>query len=438
MAQEFRTTSNTLEWRFAGETDWRKVADLPVGGQSPAVSLAVLGTYESAAEIVSFDPKTDHAFVVNANVAAVDVLDISDPANPSKIGTVDLSQYGAGVNSVDVNRGILAVAVEGFEVDSPGRAVFFDTATLEHLGDVATGVLPDMIVFSPNGRHVLTANEGQPSDDYSINPPGTITIINIPRGVDSAYAATATFDTWSSNPGALETRGLRIFGPGANLSADAEPEYITISPDSTTAYVTLQENNAIAVVDIQRATVTAILPLGYKDHSLPGNELDASDEDGAINIRNWPVLGLYQPDAIASFTAPDGNLYLVTANEGDARDYDGYSEEERVQDLTLDRNAFPNRDELQAEENLARLKTTSASGDTDGDGDHDVIYSYGARSLTIWDTNGNVVFDSGSQIAHMLAQRSPETFNSQGTASSFDSRSDDKGPEPRGHRHRAA
>ena len=85
---------------------------------------------------------------------------------------------------------------------------------------------------------------------------------------------------------------------------------------------------------------------------LPGNELDASDEDGAINIRNWPVLGLYQPDAIASFTAPDGNLYLVTANEGDARDYDGYSEEERVQDLTLDRNAFPNREELQAEENL--------------------------------------------------------------------------------------
>ena len=228
---------------------------------------------------------------------------------------------------------------------------------------------------------------------------------------------------------ALSQRGLRVFGPGADLAADAEPEYITVSPDSATAYVSLQENNAIEVVDIASASITNILPLGYKDHSRYGNELDASNEDGGINITNCPVLGMYQPDAIVSYVASDGRLYLVSANEGDARDYDGSSEGARIKDLTLDPARFPNAAQLQTDESLGRLKTTRAFGDTDGDGDHDLIYSYGARSLTIWDTSGNVVFDSGSEIATMLRDSAPEIFNSNGLASSFDSRSDDKGAE---------
>jgi DNA-binding beta-propeller fold protein YncE len=399
------------------------------------VSLRHLGAYdsgvifESAAEIVAFDPTTDRAFVVNAMAAAVDVLDVSDPANPTKIDSLDASAYGTGINSVDVHGGTLAAAVEGTEVDSPGMAVFYDTDTLEELGSVQTGVLPDMIVFSPDGNYVLTADEGQPSDDYTIDPPGTITVIDVSGGFDNPTPATASFGG-ELDVEALSQRGLRVFGPGADLSADAEPEYITISPDSATAYVSLQENNAIAVVDIASASITNILPLGYKDHSRYGNELDASNEDGGINIVNWPVLGMYQPDAIASYVASDGRLYLVSANEGDARDYDGFSEEARVKDLTLDPARFPNAAQLQADENLGRLKTTTAFGDTDGDGDHDLIYSYGARSLTIWDTSGNVVFDSGSEIAGMLQDSAPEIFNSNGLASSFDSRSDDKGAEP--------
>ena len=400
------------------------------------IGLTKLGTYdsgvtfESAAEIVSYDPTTERAFIVNAMSASVDVLDISTPSSPIKIETIEVSSMGAGVNSIDVHGGVLAVAVEGEKFDSPGTAAFFDTGSLDLLGTAPTGVLPDMIVFSPDGRYVLTADEGQPNDDYTIDPAGTVTVIDVSGGFESPGVAAAIFDEDRFNIEALAARGLRVFGPGAGLAADIEPEYITVSPDSQTAYVTLQENNAVAVVDIASATVTRILPLGYKDHLLRGNELDASNEDGGISIGPWPVLGMYQPDAIASYVASDGHLYLVTANEGDARDYDGYSEEERVADLVLDPDRFPNAADLQAEENLGRLKTTSAFGDTDGDGDHDVIYSYGARSLTIWDTGGNVVFDSGSRLAWMLAERSPTTFNSNGLADSFDSRSDDKGAEP--------
>ena len=400
------------------------------------LALRAVGTYdsgvafESAAEIVAFDPVTDRAFVVNAQAAAIDVLDLSNPENPRRVNTLDVSAYGPAVNSLDVFRGLLAVAVEGPTAGSPGTAAFFSTVTLTSLGTSPTGVLPDMITFTPDHRYILTADEGEPNGAYTTDPPGTVTVIDITRGIGSSVAATATFDESGLALDNLTSRGLRIFGPGAGLAEDMEPEYIAISPDSSTAYVTLQENNAIAVVDIASATVTAILPLGYKDHSLPGNELDPSNSDGGINIANWPVFGMYQPDAIAAYAAGDGRVYLVTANEGEARVYDGYSEEARVADLTLDRTVFPNAVALRRNSALGRLKTTTAHGDTDGDGDHDVIYSFGARSFTIWDTAGNVVFDSGSDIARLLANSAPEIFNSDGLASSFDTRSDDKGAEP--------
>jgi 2',3'-cyclic-nucleotide 2'-phosphodiesterase / 3'-nucleotidase / 5'-nucleotidase len=221
---------------------------------------------------------------------------------------------------------------------------------------------------------------------------------------------------------------IRIFGPNATVAQDLEPEYIAISPDGSTAYVSLQENNALAVVDIAAAEVTALVALGYKDHSMEGAGLDASDRDGGINILPWPVLGMYQPDTIVAY-AVDGATYIVTANEGDARDYAGFSEETRVADLTLDPDAYPNAEELQAEENLGRLRTTTATGDSDGDGAVEQIYSYGARSFTIWDSAGKLVWDSGDQFEQIVAQRLPDFFNAQG-GGDFDSRSDDKGGEP--------
>ena len=298
------------------------------------------------------------------------------------------------------------------------------------LGSVEVGVQPDMVTFSPDGRYVLTANEGEPSDDYSVDPEGTISVIDVSSGFASASVKTAGFDAANFDTAALMKAGLRAFGPGATLGEDVEPEYIAVSADSSTAYATLQENNAVAVVDIAAGAVTDILPLGFKDHSLAGNELDASDSDGGINIRNWDVLGMYQPDAISAYAAADGATYLATANEGDARDYDGFSEETRVADLTLDASAFPNAESLQDDANLGRLKTTTALGDTDGDGDHDVIYAYGARSFSIWDTSGKLVFDSGAEFERILAARAPAVFNANNLASEFDRRSDDKGGEP--------
>jgi len=427
---ELVNVDGVLSWRYEGEdgSAWRELTTLTA--PLPPISLTKLGTYtsEEGAEIVAFDPSTARAFVTAG--ATVEVLDLSDPSQPMVAHVLDLSSYGDGVTSVDVKDGLVGIAVDAdrdADPGAPGKAVFYSATSFMRIAEVETGVLPDMITFTPDVKYALVANEGEPSDDYATDPVGSITVIDVDGGFSTT---TAAFDASAFDLDALQAGGLRIFGPGAGLAEDVEPEYITVAPDSSTAFVALQENNAIAVVDIASATVTKILPLGYKDHSLPGNELDASNEDDGINIRNWPVFGMYQPDTIASYVAPDGELYIVTANEGDARDYDGYSEEERVKDLTLDPTAFPNAAALQADDMLGRLKTTSAHGDTDGDGDHDVIYSYGARSLTIWDTDGNVVFDSGSSIARALTEYAPEAFNSNGLADGFDGRSDDKGSEP--------
>lgn len=160
----------------------------------------------------------------------------------------------------------------------------------------------------------------------------------------------------------------------ATVAQDLEPEYIAVGADSHRAWVTLQENNAIAVLDIATATITDIFPLGYKDYAVPPNALDASDRDNAINIANWPVRGMYQPDAIASFES-GGETFLITANEGDARGYKCFSEEVHVGDLTLNPAVFANAEELQEPENLGRLKTTTATGDADGDGQHETIFN---------------------------------------------------------------
>ena len=187
---------------------------------------------------------------------------------------------------------------------------------------VQVGALPDMLAFTPDGNKILVANEGEPSDDYSIDPEGSVSIIDISAGAENATVSTAIFD--DSVIVDSKVRGIKS---GATKAQDFEPEYITLSSDGTTAYVALQEHNAIAVLDILTGKFLNVKSLGLKDWSL--QEMDASDKDEAINFAKYPVLGMYQPDGIDILTI-DGKDYLITPNEGDSRDYDGFSEEARV------------------------------------------------------------------------------------------------------------
>ncbi len=402
-------------------------------------ALSPLGTYKtgiydaSAAEIVAYDPATQRLFVVNANTPSVEVLDISNPSRPTKLFDIDPSAYGAAANSVAVANGIVAVAIESAVKTDPGQVVFFDTNG-NFLNSVTVGALPDMLTFTPDGRKVLVANEGEPNDDYSVDPEGSVSIIDISGGVANltqANVTTAGFTAFNDQKDSLMAEGVRIFGPGATVAQDLEPEYIAVDKKSQTAYVALQENNAIGVLNLASGTFVDILPLGYKSHALSG--LDASDRDGGINIATYANLfGMYQPDAIALYEVA-GKTYIVTANEGDARDYETFAEEARVRSLTLDPVAFPNAAEIQANAALGRLTVTKTLGDANGDGLYESLYAFGGRSFSIWDTEGNLVFDSGSQFEEIIAQRFPDFFNFDNAENdSFDNRSDNKGPEPEG------
>jgi DNA-binding beta-propeller fold protein YncE len=411
---------------------------LPATAQDSELTLTPIGTYETgifdegAQEIGSYDVESQRLFITNADANVIDILDISDPSTPTRVDQISLDDFGDSINSVAAQDGLVVAAVEGPEIDSIGQLVFMDTDGTV-LASYEAGVLPDMVGFSPDGAYAVVANEGEPNDEYTLDPEGSVTIIDISGGVEDASVMQVGFTAFNADGERADElpADVRIFGPDATVAQDLEPEYVTFSPDSSTAFVSMQENNAIAVIDLTSGDVVRIIVLGFKDYSLEENAIDPSNEDGEINMRPVPVVGMYQPDSIAAYEA-NGETYILTANEGDARDYDGFSEEERIADITLDSEAFPNAEDLQQESNLGRLLITTTLGDTDGDGAYEELYNYGARSFSIFTPEGELVYDSNNAFATYFAENLPEVFNSQGTTDSFDNRSDDKGIEPEG------
>ncbi len=554
----------------------------------------------SAAEIVYYESTAQRVYFTNADANSIEVLSIADPSNPVHINTIDVSPYGGGINSLVVFDQYIAAAVENNNKQLDGVVVFFDT-TGAYINQVTVGALPDMITISPDETKLVVANEGEPSDDYTVDPIGSVSVIDIATNpiasLTSGDVSTADFSNWESHrqsfessnidnwnytltpatyntegdssvsgsedvwgvieefSGEIETQahGNYFFGcedldngngggafehtidfdavdlsgrPSAFLSfeyysvgfdtsdslgyivaydngttwdvqdyvnldkdtswtrvmlpvpggsshvrlrllvaqngasdyaafdnvklsfidesiniygndgfqtveQDLEPEYVGVDKDNMYAWVSLQENNALAKVDLQTAEVLEIKALGFKNHMAPGNGFDASNKADDVNINNWPVKGMYQPDALKCANI-NGMNYMFIANEGDARDYGAYSEEDRVEDITLDTIAFPNWANLQHEDTLGRLKLTLSKGDWNHDGMFEEIYAYGGRSFSILDENGNIIYDSGDEFEQITYNVLDTNFNASNdeNVDAFKNRSDDKGPEP--------
>lgn len=395
-----------------------------------SVNFELIGSLDvgemGAAEISAFDPLTKKLFVVNNTVDdddvvlvnQIEVVDFSNPASPVKSDIIDISE--GKVNSLHVNKGRLAAAVEADTKTDNGKIIVFQTDDYAVIAEIEVGALPDMVTFSPDGKYILSANEGEPNSEYTIDPAGTVSIINT---LDNYSVKTLGFSGFEWQEDYLKRNGLRIFGPGATFGQDIEPEYIAVSQNSKKAWVTLQENNAIAEIDLTLQHIVKIMPLGFKNYNLEQNSIDASDKPkNTINFDTWPVNGMYLPDGIAVLS--NNNVpFIFTANEGDTRDYDQFSEEKRVKDVILDPTAFPDGVNLKDDANLGRLKITSTIGDKDNDGDYDQLFSFGARSFSIWNGNtGKQIFDSGNDLD--LQAVIENNYD--------DDRSDDKGSEPEG------
>lgn len=410
------------------------VVDADLTAHKPA--LVKLGSYETntdaASEIVAYDKASMRMFTTNGAENKVDIINISDVTTPTLVSQIDLSPYGTGVNSVTSKGGMVAVAVEnkstdGLRTNSKGKVVFFDTDG-NFDKSVEVGFLPDMVTFNEDGTKAIVANEGEPNGDYSIDPVGSIGVITVADGsyIDIGFSAATLTAANDGTP-------VRLGGTPSNDKAkDLEPEYVAVNGDY--AYVTLQENNAMAKVSLNNNTLEYVKSYGAKSWQADsGNTIDI-EEEGLINMKSYTGLfGLYMPDSIAAYDV-NGNTYVVTANEGDGREYpvdditagpekgDALTDEKKIKKLILD----PSIEAEYATEN--DLKVVIDMGDTDNDGDYDKLYSYGARSFSIWDANGDLVFDSGDEIGKQIALNEPTLFNQD--EGEMDGRSGNKGGEP--------
>ncbi|MDQ1085295.1 MULTISPECIES: choice-of-anchor I family protein [Microbacterium] len=420
-----------------------------------AVSLRPIGTYEtgvfdqSAAEIVH--AYKNRLFVVNAQAGAVDVLDNTDPTAPKKLFSI----AGTGVaNSVAVRAdGLGVIALEDVDKTAPGRLVFFDAdaAVATVLGEVAVGALPDMVTISDDGTVAVVANEGEPAENFSVDPEGSVGVVSLPVGKSAPAqdaVRTAGFEAFEQGGTKTLDPGVRVFGPdvaapdqgdtplAANrVSRNLEPEYVAVA--GGTAYVTLQEANSFAVVDIASAEVTAVRPLGIKPY-YSGVTLDASDRDpeGAPTYNQssyYDLWGMYMPDGIQAYEA-NGETYLVTANEGDGRAWGDYTDTARVGDLGEDGLAPVCADAAVGthvdDAQLGRLNIATDMG-LNADGScYTSLYTFGGRGFSVWDTEGNRMFDSNADFEAITHDANPEFFNSNHSESNLEGRSDDKGPEP--------
>jgi 2',3'-cyclic-nucleotide 2'-phosphodiesterase (5'-nucleotidase family) len=406
------------------------------------------GIYNNtAAEISAYDPGTKRMFVLNGADTSFKVVNISNPSNPQLITSISVKPYGIDLTSVAIKNGIVAVAViDSLGKTENGKVVFFSAATLNFIKQVDVGANPDMLTFTPDGMKVLVANEGEPNSNYTIDPEGSVSIINLSKGVafitqaDVKTARFIKFNGTAIDPKIKITGRIQSGGSflrNSTIAEDLEPEFITVSEDGKKAWVTCQENNCIAEVDVVGDSITKLIALGFKNHNISGQGLDASDNGGTINITNYPVFGMYQPDAISSFTS-NGTTFLVTANEGDARADWGSANLEEIRfgnsGYVVDTAKFgggANVAALKANTALGRLNVSKFFGDFNKDGKFDSIFCYGARSFSVWNgSTGALVWDSKDQFEQITAAKYPAVFNASSSNNTLKNRSDDKGPEP--------
>ena len=422
--------------------------DYQASSPSNALNLTLLTSFSNgtagtnSAEIVAFDEDVDRLYIANSIASKLDIVNFSNPALPVLITSISTTPYG-NINSVVAHDSIVALAIENSNPQLNGFVVFLDYNG-NFLKQVTVGAMPDMITFNKNYTKILTANEGEPNASYTVDPEGSVSIIDLTPGIanlTNANVTTIGLSAYNGQQVALVAQGIRIFSTSATVAQDLEPEYITISDDNTKAYVGIQEANALLTIDLTNNTIISLAALGYSSYGTGSNNaLDASDQSGAILITgDLPIKGAYMPDAL-SFGTIGGQGYIFTANEGDSREFGTVIDANRINSTTftnLDPIAFPDASILKNSKFLGRLSALKYSGDTDGDGDYDELHVMSGRSFSIRNaTTGALVYDSKDLIEQIIANH--PTFaaifnasNSTGTPS-LKNRSDDKGPEVEG------
>lgn len=412
----------------------------PSKNLNPSGAMSKIASYTSGeanedggvAEIVKYNSDNHKFYLVNGQSQRIDIVSLEALQQHGNLNLtaehqIDVSHMIPGfipgdVTSIDVNtqHDLLAVAVQAEKYSDNGVILLLDYEG-NYVAHYDAGVQPDMIIFSADGNYVLSANEGEPREGYSdnaVDPLGTVTIVNISEGAAKGSAKTVDFKAYDNKRDELIADNV-IIKKDTAPSSDFEPEYIAVAGNQ--AFVSLQEANAIATIDIPSGLVTSVKGLGFKDHGQAGNELDMY-RDGKVQIRTEKqIYGMYMPDGIATYQS-GGKTYLLTANEGDSREWGDYSNEIDIELAATGRDG---------KDGKSIKLTTFNTSDYDGKFEKDATYLFGARSFSIWDTSDmSLVFDSGSDFERITGSLFPKYFNWSNDDDVMDKRSAKKGPEP--------
>ena len=381
------------------------------------------------AEIVAYNADNGKAYVVNGQESQLNIFDVKEDGTFGEKQVLDIAalmkdedetfEYGDMTSvAVDTQGDRIAVALQDADYTKPGRV-----AVLDYENNITavytTGVQPDMVTFAGNGRYILTADEGEPREGYgagAVDPEGSVTVIDTQK-TDGAVTV-AGFEAFDSAD--LAEQGVIFNKPDGSVLAaekDLEPEYIAVN--GNTAYISLQEANAVAVLDIAAGEITAVYPLGFKDLSEEKNAIDLDDSDFGYDPKTYPdTYGVYMPDALAVYEA-GGKTYILTANEGDAREWGSFIDEAE-ETLTAS-------DGSEAKDVRVLDKSVKAGLEEDKN------YLFGGRSFSIFEATDDglvLVYDSANQFEEYTFSYLPNYYNASNNNTVIDDRSAKKGTEP--------
>ena len=417
-------------------------------GENASLQMELAGRYNSGAmnadggslEIVQFNARNGFAYAVSGVKGVLIAIDLNENMSGSTVA--DLTATGKEYDLKDIVKAedftygdmtsvavspdgkTLAVAIQAADYTQTGVVAIFTCGkdgTLILQNTVSVGVQPDMVTFTPDGSKILTANEGEPRMGYSaagaVDPKGSVSIIDTKTFV----VETVGFDNFDSDDArqALVDKGI-VLKKNTAPSVDLEPEYIACTDD--TAYVSCQEANAIAVLDLDNAQFTGIYSVGFEDYSKVAIDIDKKDETYAPKAYE-SLRGIRMPDGISLYETGD-ETYLLTANEGDAREWGTNSNKYE--------NEKKSTESPSGNIELGKKATWYKTGTAEGlDSNYD--YLFGARSFTVLKVTGDgleEVFDSGSDFERITNEKLPEYFNCSNDDIEKEDRSGKKGSEP--------
>ncbi len=434
----FNVQNVSAKMGIANTIDIKKIAGFSIGQTNEDGGVA---------EIVKYNSDNQKFYVINGHGQTLDIVSLKGLTSSDTEQTLqkeksiniaaavntDTFTYG-DLTSIEMNTSndTVVAAVQDVDYTKGGKII-----VMNYDGDIKktydAGVQPDMVKLTPDAKYILSANEAEPRGGLEgVDPEGSITIVEVETGI-------VTQVKFTDETVIADDVHIRKNGTKADAVTDLEPEFIAVSNDSTKAFVTLQENNAIATIDIKAGKVLSVKSLGYKDHSLAGNELDAA-KNGKIELERLPILGSYMPDSVA-YVNIGGTDYLLTANEGDATEWPEEKStfinvadfKDEKDSITLNAELFKGMTADEAQAAFDRMKNSDDYKKLEvlTDRGKDAIYTLGGRSFSIWRADTmELVYDSGSDFEVITAERYPAVFNWSNDDNAFEKRSAKKGPEP--------